>query len=131
MPRPRHAQISLEATPYYQCVSRCVRRALICGVDRLRVLAETFAIDSCAYAVMSNHFHLVTRSNAEEAQQWSERELIRRWARLYAVPVLVARYGGGLTESPPEAKAVQAAIPPRPSPTSGSAQKLPKMGLPL
>jgi len=35
MPYPRHTQASLEATPYYHCVSRCVRRALLCGEDKL------------------------------------------------------------------------------------------------
>jgi len=29
MPLPRYSQISLIATPYYHCISRCVRRAFL------------------------------------------------------------------------------------------------------
>jgi len=79
MPKPRYAQVSLEATPYYHCVSRCVRRAFLCGndqisgnsyehrrqwiEDKLLELTGIFSLDICAYAIMSNHYHVVFQFN--------------------------------------------------------------------
>ena len=77
MTRPRSSLVSVSDTPYYHCIGRCVRRAFLCGKDpvsgksfehrkqrileRLKLLTEVFAIDLCAYALMSNHYHLVLR----------------------------------------------------------------------
>lgn len=104
----RKTQISLKDTPYYHCVARCVRRAWLWGYDeyagkdyshrkhwvieRLRELAQIFAIDVCAYAVMSNHYHTVVFVDAARCRQWDEVEVIRRWKKIFGIPVLVARY---------------------------------------
>lgn len=34
MPKPRFSQIGLEDTPFCHCVSRTMRRAFLCEVDR-------------------------------------------------------------------------------------------------
>jgi REP element-mobilizing transposase RayT len=93
MTKPRKTLVSLAATPYYHCVSRCVRRAFLCGndnngvsyehrrewIDRIIALAAIFAIDICAYAVMSNHYHVVLQIDKGEADAWSIDEVIERW----------------------------------------------------
>lgn len=111
MPKPRYTQVSLAATPYYHCVCRCVRRAFLCGEDkvsrqnydhrrqwiedRLYALARIFALDLCAYAVMSNHYHVVLHVDAEQAAGWCRDEIIRRWHQLFKGNTLSQRYLSG------------------------------------
>ena len=111
MTRPRSQIVSLADTPYYHCVSRCVRRAFLCGddrysgqnfdhrkpwlVERMALLAEVFAIDIAAYAVMSNHYHVVMHVDRARSQSWSRDEVIHRWLRLYKGDPLVHRYREG------------------------------------
>jgi REP element-mobilizing transposase RayT len=118
MTRARNQLICPETTPYYHTISRCVRRAFLCGedsltgksyehrkewvIERLRELADVFSIDICAYAIMSNHYHLVLRINQDTAKQWSIERVIEQWEKLYSVPVLVSRYRRGETSSKAE-----------------------------
>jgi REP element-mobilizing transposase RayT len=83
----------------YHCINRTVRRAWLCGDDpvsgrsyehrkdwvreRLKELAGIFAIDVCAYAVMSNHLHVILRTRPDVAEAWSDEEVARRWWRLF------------------------------------------------
>ncbi len=116
MTRPRAQLISIDATPYYHCVSRCVRRAWLCGddhytgnnfdhrkqwlIDRLALLADIFSIDVAAYAVMSNHYHVVLHIDAARGHRYSDDQVIQRWTRLYRGPELIQRYKeGALLES--------------------------------
>lgn len=119
MTRARRELVHLETTPYYHCISRCVRRAFLCGQDtssgrgfehrrawvleRLRELQGLFAVEICAYAVMSNHYHLVLRLDAARASNWTDEEVAARWARLYSMPVLVSRFLCGDVVSQAEA----------------------------
>ncbi|ROS05599.1 hypothetical protein EDC56_1145 [Sinobacterium caligoides] len=113
MPTPRKQIVSLADTPYYHCVSRCVRRAFLCGNDpfsgesyehrrgwvesRALELASVFAIDICAYAVMSNHAHLVLRVDEDEAQQWTDQQVVNQWHQLYQGNLLTQRFARGQT----------------------------------
>ena len=115
MPTPRSQQISLSDTPFYHCISRCVRRTFLCGTDhvtnkdyshrkqwiveRLALLSKTFAIEVCAYAVMSNHCHTVLKINVPLAQSWSDEAVMQRWEQLFSIPVLVKRYLNGQCHS--------------------------------
>ena len=115
MARARNSLIDLSATPYYHCISRCVRRAYLCGddpysgknfdhrrqwlVERIKLLTSVFSIGLAAYSVMSNHYHAVFKVNKEDAELWSMDEVINRWYRLYHGNPLVDLYlKGEITE---------------------------------
>jgi hypothetical protein len=66
MATPRANLVDLEATSFFHCIARCVRRAYLCGQDaltgksfdhrkswifeRMAFLATIFAVNVCAYA---------------------------------------------------------------------------------
>jgi REP element-mobilizing transposase RayT len=100
MPAYARAKIvSPDEVGIYHCVTRCVRRAFLCGIDllsgknyehrkdwireRLEELAAEFAIEVCGYAVMSNHLHVVLRTRPDLVRDWTDEEVAFRWKRLF------------------------------------------------
>ena len=120
MPRPRRAIVNPTTTPYYHCVSRCVRRAFLCGndpysgrsyehrrqwvVERMCLVSSLFAIDVCAYAVMHNHYHVVVKLGS--SRDWTDEEVIQRWRTLYQGPLLIEQFVRGKPLTPPEQQTV-------------------------
>jgi len=114
MARARENLIDLSATPYYHVISRCVRRAFLCGKDRytgkdyshrrqwvldkITLLSGVFSIDIAAYSLMSSHYHLIIRVNREQALAWSQDEVIERWYQLYHGNPLIDLYRKGMID---------------------------------
>ena len=111
MTQSRDSLISLSDTPYYHCISRCVRRAFLCGndrytgqsfehrrkwmIDRVRYLTDVFSIEVGAYAIMSNHYHLVLYVNESELANLTNNEICERWSTIYSLSPIVARWQKG------------------------------------
>ncbi|MCL6269331.1 transposase [Sansalvadorimonas sp. 2012CJ34-2] len=118
MTSARRTLIDPKTTPYYHCMARCVRRAFLCGedhltgksfehrkswvVERLEELSSVFGIEVCAYAVMSNHYHVVLYVDSEKCSAWSTEEVLRRWVCLFSGPLLVQRFLSSLVTSKAE-----------------------------
>ena len=106
MTTARKHQISLSDTPYYHIITRCVRRAFLAGydkptktsfehrrqwiVDRMMFLSEVFSIHICAYAVMSNHYHIVVK--VSDNKQWRTRQIFEASSKLYSLPYLAEKF---------------------------------------
>ena len=90
---PRSQLVDVNVTRYYHCISRCVRRAHLCGdgfehrrqwiEDRLEMLAGCFAVSVCGFAVMDNHLHVLLRLDVEDVSSWSAEKVLRRWSVAY------------------------------------------------
>ena len=96
LPRSRYVKEGEEGV--YHCYSRCVRRAFLCGFDRLtrrdfshrrkwfedrlQYLASIFAIDVIDYSVMENHSHNILRTRPDLVASWSDHEVAARWLEL-------------------------------------------------
>jgi REP element-mobilizing transposase RayT len=99
MTYPRSQIAPPDQSGFYHVVSRCVRRAFLCGSDRhtgrnfnhrrqwiedrIRFLAESFAVSIYAYTIMSNHFHTVLAVEPDEVANWSDRDVAERWLAVF------------------------------------------------
>jgi REP element-mobilizing transposase RayT len=93
MTMPRRLLVDVDVTRYYHCISRCVRRAFLCGEgfehrkawieDRLELLARHFAVSVCGFAILDNHLHVLCRLDPSAADGWSDEEVVRRWIAIY------------------------------------------------
>jgi hypothetical protein len=107
MATPRSQLIDLEQPLHYHLVSRCVRRSWLCGKDphsrkdyehrkawleqRMFHLAQSFAVAIDAFAIMSNHFHLVVYFDPQESLRWAAEEVADRWLAAFP-PHAVAKF---------------------------------------
>jgi putative transposase len=119
----RRQLIDVSVTRWYHCTTRCVRRAFLLGEgllnrkqwveDRLKELAEIFAVGVGGFSVMDNHLHLLLRLDPDVAAGWSDDEVVRRWGSLYPprdksrqpLPVSDAWVHGRLEDTPWVARA--------------------------
>jgi len=95
----RNHQLFLAEPTYFHLISRCVRRAFLCGKDkytgkrfdhrkhwlekRLFELSEEFFIDLYGYAIMSNHYHLIVQTRPDEMIMASDEQIATRWCHLF------------------------------------------------
>ncbi len=93
MTMARSRLVDLDVTRYYHCISRCVRRAFLCGEgfehrkqwieNRIELLADSFAVSVCGFSVMGNHLHVLVRLDPDVAKRWSDEDVVRRWIAVY------------------------------------------------
>ena len=118
MTTARTQLIRPEVTPYYHCVSRCVRRSFLCGQDnmtgksyehrrawveqRMLSLASMYCIRICSYAIMSNHYHLVAYIDKEAALSLTDSEVVERWCSQHKTPPIIQRWLAGQLSSKAE-----------------------------
>ncbi|MBL4868078.1 MAG: hypothetical protein JKY67_17060 [Pseudomonadales bacterium] len=93
MTKARKQLVSISDTPYYHVVSRCVRRAFLCGSDSLT--DKNY-----------DHMHLIIKLNPSDVESLSAAQIIERWTCLYKGPTLIQRWCANETLCPAELQSV-------------------------
>lgn len=87
--------IDQENPGYYHLITRCVRRAYLRGIDpttgtdvehrktwvehRIEQLNNLFSVEVYGYAVFSDQYHVLVRSDPKAPHHWPDEEVTRRW----------------------------------------------------
>ena len=119
---PRSQVFDRDAIGVYHCFNRIVRRSFLCGIDphtgidyshrrdwlyqRLKRLAQYFAIDVLAYAILSNHYHLVLRNRPDLVAAMDDVAVVKAW--LMICPK--AHQPGSSLPAPPTQAEIQAEL---------------------
>jgi hypothetical protein len=51
--------------------------------QRIEKLASVFGTDVLAYAILSNHLHVILRSRPDVVATWSDRQVALRWLQIF------------------------------------------------
>jgi len=119
----RSSLINLANTPYYHLVSRCVRRAYLCGSDsvsgqsfehrrgwiinEINTLLRLFTLHISAYSIMQNHYHLVVCIDKPAALALSDKQVALQWQQRFNLPVIVQHWLNDQPLSNPEQRLVK------------------------
>ncbi|MDP7071121.1 MAG: hypothetical protein QF561_07210 [Phycisphaerales bacterium] len=104
MPTPRNAVVDPDRPGIYHTISRCVRRAHLCGDGfghrrgwlqrRLELLVAVMAIDVYAWEILSNHLHILLAIRPDIVKGWTDREVAVRYLKI--CPCNYRRRGRGI-----------------------------------
>ncbi len=118
MTQPRRQLVDPTQAQFFHLTSRCVRRSWLCGRDfyskksfehrkawlkkRILELGDIFATGIYAFAVMSNHVHVVLHMHPATANSWSADDVAKRWVRLFpaSTPELCEQKVAAIVENP-------------------------------
>jgi hypothetical protein len=69
----------------------------LCGTDSSgrRFEHRRGCVDISAYAVISNHFHIVLHVNQSKARYLTDLEVVQRWHQLYKGSLITQKYERG------------------------------------